>query len=178
MTRETTATISRLRGNARFLFLVRFLLVITVLYVVLAVRIVDERVVTPFSRGITTISAVALNTIGQEVVWNGTIITNGRFAVNVKNGCNGLEALLIVVSGIVSFPARWRDRLLGLVLLVAAVQFFNVVRVASLYVIGRDYPRFFDAAHITLWQSVMVLFSIGAFTLWSSWVSKRREVAG
>lgn len=167
--------VRRLRESERAWFLLKFAAAICSLYVVMALGVVDEHFVTPFSRGVTAVSAATLNGFGQEVTRVGTIITNGRFAVNVKNGCNGLEAVLLIVAGVISFPALWRDRLTGLLILIGAVQLFNIVRVVSLYIIGRDYPQYFDAAHVTLWQSVMFLFSIAVFTLWSSRVSKQRE---
>lgn len=157
-------------------FIVTFLLLICGLYVLIALKPVDEAVVTPFSRLVTAMSATALNAAGQDVIREGTVIRGSRFAVDVKNGCNGIEAVLLVVSAIVAFPARWRDRLLGIAIVVTLVQAFNVLRVASLYVIGRDHPRLFDAAHVTIWQSVMFLVSIGLFMAWSARVSKRRPV--
>lgn len=173
---ESTESKSR-RKREQLRFIATFLILITSLYLLIALRPVDEAIVTPFSRMVTVMSATALNLAGQGVIREGTIIRSSRFAVDVKNGCNGIEAVLLVLSAIVAFPATWRQRALGMIVVASLVQAFNIVRVSSLYIIGRDYPTLFDAAHVTVWQSIMFLVSIGLFMAWSSRVAKRREVS-
>lgn len=165
---------SSAQRRAQFGFLLRFLLIVGVLYVLIALRPVDRSFVTPFSGGIAAVSSRVLNLIGSDVVTTrGTMMFSPRFAVDVKNGCNGLEAVILVVAAILSFPAPWRLRLLGAVASAVIIQAVNIVRVSSLFVIGRDHPNAFNSAHVVVWQSAMFLLSVVLFLVWSARVNRR-----
>lgn len=138
------------------------------LYVAVASRPVNDRVIVPFTAGIASASAAILRVIGEPIAVNGTSISGGGFGVNIENGCNGIEAALLFVSAVLAFPATRRSRLLGAVAGLAAIQVVNLVRVVSLFWIGRHYPGFFQSSHTVVWQSVVVLFGVVLFFLWAA----------
>ncbi|MGH9399921.1 MAG: exosortase H [Thermoanaerobaculia bacterium] len=150
------------------MFLARFLALLLVLYVAVASRPVNDRVIVPFTAGIASASAAILRVIGEPIAVNGTSISGGGFGVNIENGCNGIEAALLFVSAVLAFPATRRSRLLGAVAGLAAIQVVNLVRVVSLFWIGRHYPGFFQSSHTVVWQSVVVLFGVVLFFLWAA----------
>lgn len=154
--------------RARALFLVRFALLIAVFYVAIALKPVDRRVVTPFSVAVTAASGAVLNAMGQPVIRTGTILRSGSFAVDVKNGCNGLEAILLLSAAVLAFPAPWKARIAGLLAGGLLIELVNLVRVSSLFILGRDYPHLFETFHVTVWQVVIFLLTIGMFAYWSS----------
>src|SRR5688500_13549468 len=92
-------------------FLAKFFGTILVLYLVLSLKPVDKHVVVPFTTAITVVAAQVLNWIGYSVTTVGTLMRDGSFVVNVKNGCNGLEAMLLLCSAILASPAPWKARL-------------------------------------------------------------------
>jgi len=100
---------------------------------------------------------------------DGQVLSSPRFAVTIYNGCNGLEAILVFVAGVLAFPASWRARLLGVVLGVVAVQLLNIVRVVSLYYVGVWRPEWFTTAHVLVWQTIVILFAV---VLWLFWVQR------
>jgi exosortase H (IPTLxxWG-CTERM-specific) len=160
--------------SARIRFLVLFVLIIVVSYFVIALKAVDRAFVTPFSAGVTSVSAGLLRLAGQDVVNRGTMMQARSFAVDVKNGCNGLEAVIIVVAAVLAFPAPWKKKIIGLLLGFGIVEGFNIIRVITLFVIGRDYPKLFEAFHVTIWQSLMFVVSIAVFLVWSRNVTRSR----
>jgi exosortase H (IPTLxxWG-CTERM-specific) len=109
-----------------------------------------------------------LRVLGEPISVSGTAISGGGFAVNIENGCNGLETALLFVSAVLAFPAPWRARLLGGLAGLAAIQLVNLVRVVSLFWIGRHYPVFFRSSHTVIWQSAVVLFGVVLFFLWAA----------
>jgi exosortase/archaeosortase family protein len=94
--------------------------------------------------------------------------------VNINNGCNGVEAMLILLACIVSFPASWRARMAGLFLGAVAVQLLNAVRIVTLYLLGAYHPRLFEIFHTAVWQIVIILAAIGFFLAWSARVGTNR----
>jgi exosortase H (IPTLxxWG-CTERM-specific) len=156
-------------------FLILFLLLLGGSFSLLSLNWVNDHVVEPFTGLVARASGVGLNLLGQRVALQGTVIRSGRFAVNIRNGCNGVEAMLIFLAAVLAFPASWRSRLVGLGLGIAAIQLVNLVRVMALFLTGVYFPRIFDASHTVVWQSIVILFGV---LLWILWANRWAAPAG
>jgi len=161
----------RLRPEARFLIV--FLVVLAVSFAFLAWRPINDAVVEPFTGQIAKLSGVALRALGQDVTRVGTMLRSPRFAVNIRNGCNGVEAMVILLAAIVAFPAPWKARLIGLAAGAVAIQVVNLVRVVALFLTGAYLPRFFDTSHTVVWQSLVILSAVLIWILWARRVAPR-----
>ena len=154
----------------RFIF--RFFGLLILFYVVITPKPVDRAVVQPFTRGIAAVSNTLLNVLGQNTVRNGTLISNPAFAVDIKNGCNGLEALVFLCAAIFAFDAPFRSRLTGVAIGAVIVEVLNLFRVVSLFLIGRYRPDLFELFHVAVWQAV--IFGAAVFTF-ISWTGRQRS---
>ena len=164
---DSPASARAARRRSAF-FLVRFLGLLVVFYLVVASKPVNGAVIVPFTSAIARVSAGVLNAIGERVTVEGTEIHSSRFAVQIENGCNGVETALLFGSAVLAFPSPWRRRLLGLVLGFVAIQIVNLVRVVSLFWVGAHRPALFSTSHTVIWQSVVVLCGVLLFLLWAS----------
>ena len=158
----------------QILFLVKFFAVLIGAYLLIAWSPVNDNVIVPFTAAIARWSGALLNLIGQNVAVTGTVIRSSRFAVNINNGCNGVEAMLILLASIVAFPASLKARVTGLFLGALAVQALNAVRIVTLYLLGAYQPRMFDLFHTAVWQIVIIMAAIGFFLVWSARVAPAR----
>ncbi len=149
-------------------FLIRFVVILAVLYLPLTLAQVDAAVVEPFSRGIAVASAALLNLLGQHVAVSGVVLTAGSHAVSIQNGCNGIEAVVFLIAAILAFPATWRQRLLGLVASVVVIQLLNLARVVTLFLINRYHPQWFELFHLAVWQTVIGGAAIALFYVWTT----------
>ena len=159
------------------LFLARFLALLVVFYFIVAWNPINDSVIVPVTSAIARVSGAILVALGEKVTVAGTEIRSGAFAVQIENGCNGVEAALLFGSAVLAFPAPWRRRLLGLLAGFAAIQVLNLVRVVSLFWIGAHQPALFNSSHTVIWQSAVVLASVLLFLLWASRESREREAA-
>ncbi len=150
-------------------FLVVFLVLLGGGFTLLSLNSVNDHVIVPFTAQIAKVSAALLNLIGQDVQLRGSAIYGPRFAVEILNGCNGVETVVIFASAVLAFPAPWRARLIGLVLGVVAIQLLNLVRVIALFLTGSYFPAFFNSSHTVVWQSIVVLFGV---LLWIFWANR------
>ncbi len=91
--------------------------------------------------------------------------TNG-FSVTILAGCNGLEAMIVLLAAILAYPAPWKHRLAGIAAGVAAIQVLNIVRIVSLFYIGQWSPRVFEWAHLYGWQVLIMLDVLIVWLLW------------
>ena len=150
-------------------FVARYVAVLSAGFLLLALRPVNDHVVNPYTTFVANESALALNLFGEHARVAGQVLTSSRFSVTIFNGCNGLEAILIFVSGVIAFPAPWRRKLLGVLLGFIAIQVFNVIRVVSLFYIGVFEPAWFNVSHVFIWQSLVIVFGV---VLWLVWVRR------
>jgi len=162
----------KLRPEARFL--ITFLVVLAASFAFIAWKPINDRVIEPFTGQIAKASGVALNAIGQDVTRSGSMLRSPRFSVNIKNGCNGVEAMVILLAAIVAFPASWRARGIGLAVGALAIQVVNLVRVVALFLTGAYLPRFFDTSHTVVWQSLVILSAVLIWILWARRVAPHR----
>ena len=144
-------------------------------YVAIGIHPVNDRVVVPFTAAIARVSAAILDGIGERVSVHGTTITSDRFAVNIENGCNGLETALLLAAAVLAFPATAKQRLVGFFGGFAAIEAINLVRVVSLFWIGAHRREWFGSAHTLVWQSLVVLAGVGLFVLWAARVAGRNR---
>ncbi len=150
------------------LFLTVFILILGGGFTLLSVNTVNHHVIEPFTAGVAKVSGMTLNLIGQGIEMHGTVIRNGRFAVNIKNGCNGVETMIIFLAAVFAFPASWKSRAIGLVLGLLAIQLINLVRVVALFLTGAYFPKFFDSSHTVVWQTIVILFGVFLWIFWAN----------
>ena len=161
------------KPEARFLIL--FLAILGLSFFVVALRQVNDSVVTPYTALIARMSGLVLRVLGEPVQVNGCVVSSPRFAVTIYNGCNGLITSLIFISGVLAFPARWSARLIGVFGGLLAIQLINLVRIVSLFYIGVFLPQYFNDAHIFIWQSLVMLFGIALWIVWAHRLALPRE---
>jgi exosortase H (IPTLxxWG-CTERM-specific) len=158
-------------------FLTVFLLLLGGGFTLISVRWVNDHAIEPFTAGIARVSGAVLDLIGQDVTMQGTIIRSSRFAVNIRNGCNGVEAMLIFLAAVLAFPASWRSRLLGLGIGILAIQAVNLVRVVALFLTGAYFPSLFDASHTVVWQTLVILSGVLLWIFWANRFAAPAETA-
>ncbi len=149
-------------------FLVLFVVILAGGFTVLSLNWVNDHLIVPFTTGVASASGTTLNLIGQDVTRQGTVIRNDRFAVNIENGCNGVETLLIFLAAVLAFPASWRWRLIGLAVGTVAIQLVNLVRVVALFLTGSYLPDLFDTSHTVIWQTLVILSGVVLWILWAN----------
>jgi exosortase H (IPTLxxWG-CTERM-specific) len=157
------------RNRREITFLVIFAVLLGGGFTLISLNQVNDRVIEPFTAGIARASGVVLDLLGQDITMQGTILRSPRFAVNIRNGCNGVEAMLIFLAAVLAFPAPWRSRIAGLILGILAIQVVNLIRVVALFLTGAYFPKLFDTSHTVIWQTVVILFGV---LLWIFWANR------
>ncbi len=151
----------------RIRFIVIFLVLLAAFEFTLLIEAVDQRVVRPFTSSIATVSGSIIRWSERDVRVNGTTISAPCFAVDIHNGCNGLEATFFIVAAVLAFPATWPKRALGVVAGTLLIQLANLIRVATLFFIGCHHRAWFETFHLAIWQTVIFALAVGFFILWS-----------
>lgn len=149
-------------------FIILFLVYIAILFPLELVPPVDRYVIMPFTDAVATVSVWIVSLFDSHAIAVGNALqsTSNGFTLLVVRGCNGVEAVIILVSAMLAFPAPWKHRLIGIGLGFIAIQALNLVRIISLFYLGQWNQTWFDWFHLYLWQALIVLDALVAFLIW------------
>ena len=148
-----------------------FFLFVALLVALFAFRITEfarEHITLPFTGVLADISGFLILLFDDEVHTEGVIIrslANG-FAVAIAPGCDGIEAVIILVAAVLAFPAPWKHKLAGIAIGFLAIQALNLVRIISLFYMGQWSQVAFDWFHLYLWQALIVLDALAVWLIW------------
>lgn len=145
-----------------------FMAILAIGFTVISLQPVNDNVIVPFTGGVAKASGWTLASLGQGTEMQGTVIRNDKFAVNIKNGCNGVETMIIFLAAVLAFPAPWKARLAGLALGIVAIQLVNLIRVVALFFTGAYFPEFFDSSHTVVWQTLVIGSGVLLFIFWAN----------
>ena len=83
--------------------------------------------------------------------------------------------MLIFLAALISYPASWRSKLIGLILGIPALYLLNVVRIIFLAVVGAHYSTLFDFMHLYFWQATLILMITTVWVVWILLVVSREK---
>ncbi len=126
-----------------------------------------KKVMEPFTAFVAFCSSQILNIFGSWTSVSGTHLSSSDFGINVVYGCNGAFATAILLSGIIAYPSRVREKLTGILIGMPAIFAINQARVISLFILGRKYPGVFEEVHVYVWQPVIIIFAIFVWDFWA-----------
>lgn len=118
--------------------------------------------------GIGRIAAALLRATGERVVTVGHELTSS-FTMSVESGCDALQAMAILVIGVIAFPSTGRWKLLGVTGGVTLLYVLNILRVASLFWTGVHAPDWFETMHTDIWPAAIVGSAVLAWVVWAWW---------
>lgn len=155
-----------------------FALFVTLLIALFSLRITTfghDYVTEPFTGLLAKASAFLIMLWDKDVISYGVIIQNqvNGFAVGIAPGCDGIEAVIILISAIVAFPSPWKHKLVGIALGFIAIQSLNLVRIISLFYLGQWNQTMFDWFHLYLWQALIVLDALAVWLIWLRYLPRR-----
>lgn len=130
----------------------------------------------PFLNAQASISNLLLRLLGHDTAVYGASIASANFSVDIKNGCDGLEAIAILVSGILIFPVPFRLKLPGLGWGVLALLLLNILRIAGLYLVGIHLSASaFEVLHVQGGFVIFTMISVILWFVWMNWAIKDRQ---
>lgn len=163
-----------------FRFMLLFVAFLLGLFVFELLPPVERYVIEPFTAAIAHVCVWLVGVFDANAVAHGKVVQtlSGSFAISIERGCNGIEAVIILVSAMLAFPAGWKQRLFGIGVGFVAIQALNLVRIISLFYLGQWHPLWFEWFHLYLWQALIVLDALVVFLLWLRWLPREpAEVA-
>ena len=157
------------RGGKRFSSYLLFLAFLSGLAALIAWLMGSESAMASLQNGIAHVTSFILNLLGNRTRVIGHTITASCFSITVVTACTGLFMTTVFLSAVVAYPARFLAKLIGLALGIVGIFTVNIVRLVSLFYVGVYWPSFLDQAHLLVWPSLLIVFSL---FLWLFWAGK------
>ena len=158
-------------------FFLIFVGILAVLFGVEMLNPVQAAVVNPWTALVARASASMVQLIDPSVISHDRVLQSAKtgFGVSIEPGCNGVEAAIVLVAAMLSFPAPWLMKLWGIVIGFAAVQAVNLIRVVTLFFIGQWNLKVFEFAHLYMWQALIMLDVLIVWLIWMRLVARRER---
>lgn len=150
-------------------FVLLFGLLIGLFYLMWATQWFHDIIVSNVTKLDAKIASVILNIFGWGTQTIGNTIESDALTLNVKTGCDGLEAMAMFSSGVIAYTASLAHKFRGLLYGIAFLFALNIVRILHLYVTGVYMPTYFEFFHQNFWQIVFIFLSI---VLWAFWINR------
>ena len=155
------------RRNRMLRFLVLFPIFLAAGFCALLIPFLHPAV-TAFTRGLVEISAIVIRLFGGHATALQVTLQNpsNGFAMEVLDGCNGDDVAVLLWAAILAYPASWLQKGKGLLAGTATIYVINFLRIISLFYLGQYDMRWFEFAHLYVWESVFVLLTLTIFWIW------------
>lgn len=126
-----------------------------------------------YTRMIIYLSVLLFEPFGIVQGSSGSVIFLSGLSLDVKFGCNGLEAFLIYTVAILAFPSKIIPKIWGILGGFVLLQILNVLRIVGLGLTGIYFKDFFHIFHIYVAQGIMIAISLVLFLIWLHYVDQK-----
>jgi exosortase H (IPTLxxWG-CTERM-specific) len=156
-------------------FIIVFTLLLIGLFTLELLDPVQAALIQPFTGWLADISAAMIMPFDEHVRAYGRVISHSQtgFAVSIEAGCNGVEAAIVLIAGVLAFPADWRRKLVAIGLGFIAIQVMNIARIISLFYLGQWDLELFNWTHLYLWPMLIMLDVLVVFVLYLRYLSQQ-----
>ena len=114
------------------------------------------------------VSALLVRLLGGQAAAQADLLRNpaSGFSIRVMDTCNASNVTVLLWAAILAFPAPWIAKGKGLAGGTVAIHVLNLLRIVSLFYLGQVSEKWFEIAHLYVWESLIVLFTLVVFWLW------------
>jgi len=116
-----------------------------------------------YTKSVVVLSSKIIGLTGVMCTYQGSVIVLPALSLDVKFGCNGLEAVMIYAIAVAAYPAPWKRKLMGIAAGFFILQTANILRIVLLALSGVYLKGLFDFIHIYIAQGMMIALSLGIF---------------
>lgn len=128
-----------------------------------------------YTKGVVILTSKILEVLTIPSTYQGSVIKLPSIALDVRFGCNGLEAVMIYSVAVIAFPASWKDKLMGILGGFLVIQVINILRISSLAYSAIHFKNLFEYIHIYIAQGMMIAVSLGVFFIYLNYAKASQK---
>ena len=121
-----------------------------------------------FSGDLAAVSSWLIHAGGGTCIRQAAVLSNPArsFAMEIRDGCNGINVVVLLWSAILAYPASLKWRLIGVTAGLTSIETLNLFRLISLFYLGQYSYPLFQFAHLYLWELLIIIDGMVVFSLW------------
>ncbi len=156
----------RLQAGKRFLLF--FIIGVCIFYFLFSTSFFRDYLFIPVNHAFAVLASWVLNVFGEQTTAVDLTVTSSNFSVNIAKGCDSLEAISLLSIAFAALPLiSWADKLKGIVVGSLIFLTLNLLRIVTLFLIGKYVPSIFDFMHVEFWQTIFLILIV---IFWIYWV--------
>lgn len=128
-----------------------------------------------YTKGVIILTSKILEVLTIPSTYQGSVIKLPSIALDVRFGCNGLEAVMIYSVAVIAFPASWKDKLMGIGGGFLVIQVINILRISLLAYSAIHFKDLFEYIHIYIAQGMMIAVSLGVFFIYLNYAKASQK---
>lgn len=78
---------------------------------------------------------------------------------------------MIYAVAVLTFPASWRSRIIGIIAGFLVIQILNLIRIVALAYAGVYHRDLFDLIHLYVAQGVMIVVALATFVIYLTYLT-------
>ncbi len=118
------------------------------------------------------LTAALLRPFLEGVQAQGGYLMAPTFSLQVRPGCDSYQASVVLLAGIIAFPAPLARKLIGAALGVACLLVLNLLRLAALLWTGIHHGALFARMHLEILPAVFVAAALFLLLSWALWARR------
>jgi exosortase/archaeosortase family protein len=128
----------------------------------------------PMTRASVVTARFLINTLGGSAQSDETLLLGPGVTLDIKDGCNGVIAMILFAGAVVAHEATAVAKLTGLAIGLPAIWTVNLFRIISLYAVAGVAPSMLEFFHIYFFQTLII---ICVAYLWYTWAMRSQPPA-
>lgn len=130
-----------------------------------------------YTIGVVVVTSKFLGILSLPYTYHGSIINLPSISLDVKFGCNGLEAVMIYTVAVIAFPSTWKKKLTGILAGFVIIQIINILRIIGLVYSVIYFKNLFKYIHIYVAQGMMIAVALGIFFIYLNYAKPNGKAA-
>jgi exosortase/archaeosortase family protein len=122
------------------------------------------------------LSSKILNILGLGTNQIDNTIYSEAFSIGVSKGCDGIEAMAVFTSALLSYPLPGIHKIRGFATGIFLLFGLNLIRIISLFLIGLYFPSLFELIHKEIWPVAFILAALGMWGALIYWSTKEQHL--
>ncbi len=149
-------------------FSIIFILSLLFLFTIELLTITQNTIIIPWTQFLAEMSSYLVRLFDTQAIAEGVVLRDSRsgFAVSIQPGCNGIEAIIVLIATILAYPSSIKAKINGIIIGFIAIQFLNIIRIISFFYLGQWNQTLFEWAHQYVWQALIMLDVLLVFIVW------------
>ncbi len=129
-----------------------------------------------YTKSVVVVTSKILDAVGVACTYRGSMIALPALSLDIKFGCNGLEAVMIYAIAVAAYPAHWKKKVSAIAVGFLVLQIANILRIVFLVYSGIYLKGLFEFIHVYIAQGIIIALALGIFFVYINRLNREKKV--